>query len=144
LTVGDKREKFLIAGGMLDLGVFMPGSPTPFEMGLRGITDAMGQLSSQAIPAIAIPGVGSVDSGTEAKFDSLINKTKTLGEASKSVFKSIATSTTSTIELTKEWDRILGGIEGKYNNIAENANALNPAAQTGAAPSNATNEQLNR
>ena len=57
---------------------------------------------------------------------------------------SVKTDTEAVIILTKEWDLILGGISGKYESIAKNANALNPAAGTGATTSNATNDQLNK
>jgi hypothetical protein len=37
----------------IDFGVLMPGSPTPFELGIRGITDAMKELSREGVPVLA-------------------------------------------------------------------------------------------
>jgi phage-related protein len=49
--IGDLATKLL---GLSVPDLFTPGSPTPFEMGLRGIHDAMRQISRTSLPELTI------------------------------------------------------------------------------------------
>jgi len=56
-----------LAGGIENLSLpdwLTPGSPTPFELGLRGISDAMGKLADQELPGLQaklqLQGVGAM------------------------------------------------------------------------------------